>query len=76
MDNKMTRKSNEIYMTGQQRDVGPRGPGMYPWNKMLPGDWFHGKCNAKVTAHNRSKIGDAVYKAVTKDGQNIVVRVS
>ena len=71
------RTSNEIHMTGQQRDVGPRGPQMYPWAEMLPGDWFIGKCNAKVTACNRNKrTGDAVYKAVTKGGQNIVVRVS
>ena len=71
----MTRKSNDTHMKGKQRAVGPRGPAMYPWAEMAVGDWFIGKCCAKVTACTRNQRGPEVYKSVTKEKQNIVVRV-
>lgn len=67
----MSRRSNAEHMTGRSLEVS----GAYPWEDMQPGDWFHARCSAASIASIQNKRGSAVYGAVTKDNQNIVVRI-
>jgi hypothetical protein len=67
----MSRRSNDQHMTGRALDVSDA----YPWQDMQPGDWFTARCYAASIASIQNKRGSAVYGAVTKDNQNIVVRI-
>lgn len=67
----MNRRSNAEHMTGHELHVADA----YPWQDMQPGDWFTARCSAASIASIQNKRGSAVYGAVTKDNQNIVVRI-